>query len=274
MSEQIEFSQEEAASRGATESQVGFTPPTLASETVARIGSFELRNSLLMVWIAMLVLIIPAFILKKRGLRLIPTGLQNFMEVIVEGFFNFWNTITQDKKQTKIFFPLVTTIFLFIVTSNWLGIFPGVGPIGLHEIHEGHPVFVPLFRSGYADVNFTLALAIISVLAAQIYGMRTLGFFHYAGKFFKNPFKDPIGAFVGILELISEFAKVISFTFRLFGNIFAGEMLLVVIGFLVPFLAPLPFYGLELFVGFVQALVFSLLTLVFLKMAVTAHAEH
>lgn len=227
-----------------------------------------------MVWIAMLVLIIPALILKKRGLQLIPKGLQNFVETIIEGFLNFWTSITQDREQAKKFFPLVTTIFLFVITSNWLGIFPGVGPIGFHEVHEGHPVFIPLLRSGYADVNFTLALALISVIATQVYGIRSLGFFNYAGKFFKNPLKDPIGFFVGILELISEFAKIISFSFRLFGNIFAGEMLLVVIGFLVPFLAPLPFYGLEIFVGFVQALVFSLLTLVFLKMAVTSHAEH
>ncbi len=223
----------------------------------------------------MLVLIIPALVLKKRGLKLVPTGLQNFIEVLMEGFFNFWNGITNDRKETRRFFPLVTTIFLFVLVSNWLGIFPGVGPIGIYEEHEGREVLIPLLRSGYADVNFTLALALISVIATQVYGMKALGFFHYAGKFFKNPLKDPIGFFVGILELVSEFAKVISFTFRLFGNIFAGEMLLVVISFLVPFIAPLPFYGLEIFVGFVQALVFSLLTLVFLKMAVTSHAaEH
>lgn len=256
------------------QAEVGFTPPTLASETVAHIGTFELRNSLLMVWIVMLVLIIPALILRKRRLQLVPSGLQNFVEMLVEGFFNFWTSITKDREQTRKFFPLVTTIFIFVITSNWLGIFPGVGPIGLHEVHEGHPVFVPLLRSGYADINFTLALALISVIATQVYGIKSLGFFHYAGKFFKNPLKDPIGAFVGILELVSEFAKIVSFSFRLFGNIFAGEMLLVVMGFLMPFLAPLPFYGLEIFVGFVQALVFSLLTLVFLKMAVAPHAEH
>lgn len=251
-----------------------FAAPTLASETIAHIGSFELRNTLIMVWLAMIVLIVPVLILRKRGLKMIPSGLQNFTETIIEGFFGFWTQITQDPKQTKKFFPLVTTIFLFVIVSNWMGIFPGVGSIGIFEEHEGHQLFVPLFRSGFADVNFTLALAIISVVATQAFGIMSLGIFHYAGKFFINPLKDPIGCFVGILELISEFAKMISFTFRLFGNIFAGEMLLAVIGFLVPFIAPLPFYGLEIFVGFVQALVFSLLTLVFLKMAVTSHAEH
>lgn len=270
----VEGISETAVTTVETVAHSDFVAPTLASETVFHIGSFELRNTLIMAWLAMFVLIIPALILRKRGLKLVPTGLQNFTEVIVEGFSNFWTSITQDPKQTRRFFPLVTTIFLFVIVSNWLGIFPGVGPIGVREVHEGREILVPLLRSGYADVNFTLALALISVVATQIYGMKTLGFFHYAGKFFVNPLKDPIGSFVGILELVSEFAKVISFTFRLFGNIFAGEMLLAVMGFLVPFLAPLPFYGLEIFVGFVQALVFSLLTLVFLKMAVTAHAEH
>lgn len=278
---------------------MSFTPPTLASETIAHIGSFSLRNSMLMGWIAMAVLIIGALVLKKKGVKLVPRGFQNFVEVIVGGLFDFFNTITQDEKQTRKFFPIVATIFIFVITSNWMGILPGVGSIGFYE--KGHEavevgieaegnvhgeegggvrdegikekeVFIPYFRSGYADVNMTLALAIISVIATQIFGIISLGFFHYAGKFFVNPLKDPIGFFVGLLELISELAKMISFSFRLFGNIFAGEVLLVVIGFLAPFIAPVPFYGLELFVGFVQALVFALLTLVFMKMAVTSHS--
>lgn len=252
---------------------MSFTPPTLASETIAHIGSFSVRNSMLMGWIAMAVLIIGALVLKRKGIKLVPRGFQNFVEVIIGGLFDFFNTITQDEKQTRKFFPIVATIFIFVITSNWMGILPGVGSVGFFEEHEGHEIFVPYFRSGYADVNMTLALAIISVIATQIFGIISLGFFHYAGKFFVNPLRDPIGFFVGFLELISELAKMISFSFRLFGNIFAGEVLLVVIGFLAPFIAPVPFYGLELFVGFVQALVFALLTLVFMKMAVTSHSE-
>lgn len=250
-----------------------FTPPTLASETIAHIGSFEIRNSMVMGWLAILILVIAALIFRKKGGKLVPRGFQNFMEVAIEGLFNFFNGITQDREQTKKFFPIVATIFIFVLVSNWMGILPGVGPVGIYEEHEGHTILVPFFRSGYADVNMTLALALVSVIATQMYGIRQLGFFHYAGKFFVNPLKDPIGAFVGILELISELAKMISFSFRLFGNIFAGEILLLTISFLAPFLAPLPFYGLELFVGLVQALVFSLLTLVFMKMAVTSHHE-
>lgn len=226
---------------------------------------------MVMAWLAIFVLVVAALVYKRKAGRLVPAGFQNFVEMIVEGLFNFFNGITQDVRMTRKFFPIVSTIFLFVLVSNWMGIFPGVGTIGIYEIEEGEKIFVPLLRTGYADVNMTLALALISVVITQYFGIRELGFFHYAGKFFVNPFKDFVGSFVGILEFVSEFAKIISFSFRLFGNIFAGEVLLVVVGFLAPFIAPLPFYGLELFVGLVQALVFSLLTLVFMKMAATSH---
>lgn len=276
---------------------MAFTPPTLASETIAHIAGFPVRNSMVMGWVAMLVLIIAAFIYKRQSVREIPRGFQNFVEAVIEGLFDFFNSITQDRAQTRRFFPVVATIFLFVILSNWMGILPGVGPIGFYEKHsaavpsinQAEPaphapvniekagveelIFVPYLRSAYADVNMTLALAIVAVFVTQYMGIKALGFFHYAGKFFVNPLKDFIGSFVGILELISEFAKMISFSFRLFGNIFAGEVLLVVMGFLAPYIAPIPFYGLEIFVGFVQALVFSLLTLVFMKMAATSHHE-
>lgn len=284
---------------------MSFSAPTLASETIGHIGSFSIRNSMLMGWMAIALLVVGVLIFKQRGLKMVPKGFQNLVEVVVEGLFNFFTTITNDVQQTRKFFPIVATIFILVLTSNWMGILPGVGSIGFYEKEHGvekieasvteeaeHPVvevatavvneedaeeekqiFVPYFRSGFADVNMTFALAIISVIMTQFYGMRSLGFFHYAGKFFVNPLKDPIGSGVGLLELVSEFSKMISFSFRLFGNIFAGEILLMVISFLSPYLAPIPFYGLEIFVGFVQALVFSLLTLVFMKMAVTSHHE-
>jgi F-type H+-transporting ATPase subunit a len=130
---------------------------------------------------------------------------------------------------------------------------------------EQKDYIIPLFRSPSADLNFTLALAIISVLSVQVVGIAMAGFFRYIKKFIN--FTGPIKFFVGILELISEIAKLISFSLRLFGNIFAGEVLLLVIAFLVPLIAPIPFYLLEIFVGFVQALIFSMLTLVFLTTA-------
>lgn len=253
------------------ETKKSFFPPTINSETVAQIGSFEIRNTLLMSWITVIVLVIVALKMRKTKYQLTPGRFQNFIEAIVEGVYNFFQSVTQNAKETKLFFGLCATILFYIILSNWFGLLPIVGPIGLYEEHEGSIVLVPLLRSTYSDINMTLAIALISVLMTQIFGIRNLGFFHYFGKFFVNPFKDPIGCFAGFLEFISEFTKIISFSFRLYGNIFAGEVLLAVMGFLLPFLTPLPFYGLELFVGAVQALVFCLLTLIFMKMAVTSH---
>ncbi len=125
-----------------------------------------------------------------------------------------------------------------------------------------------------ADVNVTLAFSLISVIVTQVLGVAFIGVVPHLGKYFVAPWKNPIGTFVGLLEFVGEFARLISFTFRLFGNIFAGEVLLVVVSFLVPFVIPIPFLGLEIFVGLIQALVFSLLTLAFIKMSVTAHGEH
>lgn len=152
-----------------------------------------------------------------------------------------------------------------------------VDPLNPEESHdsivaeaESHAA-VPLFRAGTADLNMTLALAIISQLVAQYFGFAHVGF-GYLKKFIN--FSNPIMFFVGILELLGEFTKVVSFAFRLFGNIFAGEVLLAVIMFLVPVVVPMPFYGLELFVGVIQGLVFAMLSLVFFNMATLGHDDH
>jgi F-type H+-transporting ATPase subunit a len=277
MSQQINKETQNTETPRTTEGSAGatFAPPTIYSETIAHVGSFEIRNTLIMSWISVIFLCIVAwkFI---RGYRenSVPTKFQALVETVIEGLYDFFHSVTQDAKQTRLFLGICGTIFLYVVISNWFGIFPGVGPIGIWEEHEGREILVPLLRSTYSDVNMTLAIAMISVVMTQVYGMMALGFRGYWGKFFLNPFKDPIGAAVGILELVSEMSKIISFTFRLYGNIFAGEVLLAVIGFLAPYAAPLPFYGLELFVGLVQGLVFSLLTLVFFKMGATGHGSH
>ncbi|MEI8230186.1 MAG: F0F1 ATP synthase subunit A [Candidatus Peregrinibacteria bacterium] len=248
--------------------------PTLASETIFHIGSFEVRNTLIMAWLAMLVIFAVAYFARRTRYREIPGRFQAFLEIVVEGLFGFFDSVVGDKKKTKAFFPLIATIFIFLMLANWMGILPGVGSITLEGEHAGKILALPIFRSMNADVNMTLAIALISVISTQLFGIAMLGIFPYAGKFFVAPWRDPIGSFVGILELIAETAKVISFTFRLFGNIFAGEVLLMVIGFLMPYIAPIPFLGLELFVGFIQALVFALLTAVFLTMATSAHGGH
>lgn len=248
--------------------------PTLASEVIGHLGSFEIRNTLLMAWLAMGVIVIISLMTKATGYKLIPGRFQTLMEMIVGELFQFFNSIMHDEKQTKRIFPIVATIFIFIIIANWMGILPGVGSITIQSMHDGHPMAVPLLRSMNADVNMTLAFALISIGSVQIFGIAALGISSYAGKFFVAPWKDFFGSFVGILELFAEFSRLVSFTFRLFGNIFAGEVLLVVIAFLVPYIAPIPFLGLEIFVGFIQALVFAMLTLVFLKMAMTAHGHH
>ena len=242
---------------------------SLASEEVARIGSFEIRNTLLMAWLAMGALFAFAFAVRRTKMQLAPSRFQTLVEAVIGGLYDLFSGVVQDERLSKRCFPVVTTICIFVVMGNWMGILPGVGSIFVLL----HGEEVPLFRSMNADVNMTLSLATIAMLSVQIYGVWELGFFSYASKFIVAPW-HPVLAFVGFLELISEFSKVISFTFRLFGNIFAGEVLLVVISFLVPYVAPLPFLGMELFVGLIQGFVFALLTTVFLRMAATAHHEH
>lgn len=244
---------------------------SLAAEPIFHIGSFPVTNTLLVAWVIIIFLIVITFLFNKK-IATVPKGLQNFLEMIIDGAYNFMDTIVQDKKQTKKFFPIVMTIFTFVILCNWVEIVPGLGTIGVYGMHHGEVILIPFIRATSSDLNFTLAIAIISVLSVQVFGIAALGVFKYGKKFIN--FKNPIAFFVGILELISEVSKMVSFSFRLFGNIFAGEVLLIVVSFLIPYLIPIPFLFLEIFVGFIQALVFSMLTLVFLKMGVTEHEEH
>ena len=206
---------------------------------------------------------------------LIPRGMQNVIEIIFEALLDLVESVTQDKKQARQFFPLIATIFLFVLISNWAGLLPGLGTVGVYGEHNGHHTIIPFLRSTSADLNFTLALSLIAVMTVQFTGIAALGIMKYGKKFFISPFHKPygIGTAVGVLELVSEVGKIISFTFRLFGNVFAGEVLLTVMLHLVPYFLPLPFMFLEVFVGFIQAVVFAMLTLVFLKMS-TLEPEH
>lgn len=231
-----------------------------------------MTNTLLMTWVAMCVLVGFGFF-ASRKLESVPRGAQNFVEAFIETALDFIEPILGSRKDAVKFFPIVITFFLLIIISNWLEVLPGLGSIGVFkEIEAGGHHSMVLFsflRSPSSDLNFTLSLAIISVIFTQIAGIGAIGLLKYGSRYIS--IKSPVDFFVGLLELISETAKLISFSFRLFGNIFAGEVLLIVVGALVPAIVPLPFLALELFVGFVQALVFSMLTLVFLKIAVSAH---
>ena len=245
---------------------------SLVPEVITEIGGFPLTNTFLMTLVVSGLIIVGSLVFSKRKYK-IPKGFGNFVEFVVEELLKLVDGVTGNREQTKKFFPIVATIFILVIMSNWIGLLPGMGTVGINKVHHGENVLVSFIRSPSADLNLTLALAIFSVLAAQFMGITAIGIKKYAGKFFVSPFKKPyfIGTFVGLLEIISEFAKIISFSFRLFGNVFAGEVLLLVILSLVPLFVPLPFLFLEVFVGFIQAFVFSMLTLVFFKMATEAH---
>jgi len=233
---------------------------SIVADTLFHIGPLPVTNTMLTAWIVSLGFIIFAFIISRR-VSYIPSKLQNFAEAVIEIIIGFLETIAGDRKTAERFFPIVATIFLFVLASNWLGILPGVGSIGMHTVgHDGHEAFVPLFRSVYSDLNMTLALALIVVVLSHVYGLITVGVRHHLGKFIT--FKGPVLFFTGILEIIGELSKVISLSFRLFGNVFAGEVLLIIIGSLVPYIATIPFLGLELFVGLIQAAIFGVLAMV------------
>ena len=306
---------------------------SLTAEKLFDLGPLPVTNSLMTTWLVLLLITLFAIVFRLR-LKKHPKGVQNVVEAIMEAFRGLVDSVTNSEKQTKKFFPVVFTIFLFVLLNNWAGLIPGVGSIGIfhnstaaheaavevttktvlpkveasdlpaaatttstevkendamentetdavitHEAETGTEIaeagesgshespFTPIFRPGTADLSFTLALAFCAVLLTQVMGVMSLGGWGYFSRFLN--FKNPIHFFVGLLEIVSEFSKVISFSFRLFGNIFAGEVLLTVIIALAPYIIPMPFYGLEIFVGAVQALVFAVLTLVFFNGAVT-----
>lgn len=245
---------------------------SIAAEEVFRIGSFPISNSTLATFAVVVFLGLLALV-GTRNMNVVPNGLQNFLELVVEKLHNLTRNIIGEEKLANQIFPLIATFFIFIIISNWAGLLPGFGSIGFrHLTEEGHQVIIPFLRAGTADLNTTIALAILSVLTIQFVGIAVVGLKSYGKKFFN--FSSPIMFFVGILELVSEFVKIISFSFRLFGNVFAGEVLLIVIAALVPYIVPMPFYALEIFVGFIQSLVFTMLTLVFIKMATISHGGH
>lgn len=244
----------------------------IAPELIAHIGDFPITNTLMVAWLTTLILTLLAIFATSR-LHAIPSGIQNLFELIIETGYQVTEDIAHSKAKT--FFPWVMTFFLFILAANLLGLFPGFGTIGFYEMQDGHKVFVPLLRSANSDLNMTLGLALLSAFMTHYYAVKYLGFKDYVGKFISL---NPIFLFVGLIELVSEFTKVASLSLRLFGNIFAGEVVLSTVAGLskyTAFLVPLPFYFLEIIVAFVQAAVFMMLTLVFMSLLSEKHgSEH
>jgi len=233
---------------------------SLKAQEIFYMGNFLVTNSLFLTFFVCFILIFFAFLIRGK-ISLVPGKFQSVAEIGAEGLLGLMESTLGSAKKAEKYFPLVATIFIFIMCSNLLGIFPGVGSLSLHE--------KPLFRSPAADLNFTLAFAVISVIATNILGMQAVGSFKHIGKYLN--FSNPINFFIGILEIISEFAKIISLSFRLFGNVFAGEVLLTIISFLAPYFIPLPFLFLELFVGLIQAFIFAMITLVSISLHTAEH---
>lgn len=240
---------------------------SLRAEEIFHIGTFPFTNALFLSLIVS-VLLIGLAVISRKKLALVPGGFQNIAEFILEEILSLMDSILGSRSKSEKYLPLIATIFFFVLLSNWFGLLP-LGAVGLNEIHNEERIFIPLFRAPAADLNFTLAIALVAVFTINLWGTLALGPKIHFGKFFN--FKSPVGFFIGILELISEIAKIISFSFRLFGNVFAGEVLLVITGFLIPYVVPLPFLFLEIFVGFIQAFVFAMLSLVFVAIATAEH---
>jgi len=240
----------------------------LAPETLGHLGPLPVTNTLLVSWLVLLILIIFAYTAGRKA-SLVPSGIQNFAELLVENIYTTVSDLAGPK--TKTFFPWVATFFLFILVANLLGLFPGFTTITFKP--EGSEEAVPFLRSINSDLNMTASLAILSVVVTHYYAVKFLGLKDYLKKWFSL---DMFGVFlfVGILELVSEFTKIISLSFRLFGNIFAGEVVLGTVSSIFAFFVPLPFYFLELIVAFVQAAVFMMLTLVFMVLLTEKHEAH
>ncbi|KKP68428.1 MAG: ATP synthase subunit a [Candidatus Roizmanbacteria bacterium GW2011_GWA2_35_19] len=240
---------------------------SIKAEPLTHIFDFKFTNSQLLSIIVIISFLLMALRYSKESKQKIKSGFYYFMHFIISSIYSLFKTVLGEK--INYFFPLIFSFFAYILLQNWFGLLPGVGSILLKIEENGHQLFAPILRGGNADLNGTFALAIISVVMIQVYGVKFLGFGGYLKKFIN--LSNPINFALGFLEIVSEFSKILSFSFRLFGNIFAGEVLLTIVAFLVPVLASFPFILLEVFVGFIQALVFSMLTSVFISGAIAKH---
>jgi F-type H+-transporting ATPase subunit a len=242
---------------------------SLAPDVITTVGAFKITNSLVATLVVDIVLISLVFYIRKN-LSEIPGKVQ----LIAEGFIGYFYSMTQQiaGKFTNTIFPWFASFFIFIFASNILGLFPGFGSIGFYHNppagQAGEDVFVPLLRAVTSDFNATLGLATVSLAATHILAIKYNGIVEYLKRFFSL---NPVFLFVGILELVSEVIKVVSLSFRLFGNIYAGKTILDTVSHLFAYVVPIPFLLLEGIIALVQALVFSMLTMVFMTILIAPH---
>ena len=246
----------------------------LAPDVVGHLFGVPITNTFIASWVAMAILVVVAYLV-GRNVKLIPGKFQALIEATIGGTYDYMVEVFEDEKLAKRFFPLIMTLFLFILIMNWVGLLPGVDSVGsLVATDSGGEKLIPFLHPSATDLNITLALSIVAFLAIQTAGVTILGFFKYFGKFIRLKFlikpngDNILGFFIGLIELIGEIARLISFSFRLFGNIFAGKTMLVVAIFFVPYVLPVQILAFELFVGLIQAFIFAVLTLFFIKIAI------
>ncbi|MFQ6122031.1 MAG: F0F1 ATP synthase subunit A [Dehalococcoidales bacterium] len=255
----------------------------LPAEKVFHLFGFPITNSIIGAWLTVIVLVSFCYAVTHR-MRVVPGRLQSAFEFLLGWLYNLCQRVAGEENGRR-FFPVVATIFLFVAFNAWLSLIPGFGSI-MVTTAEGEQVH--LLRGANTDINMPLALALVSFIFVEYFGLKSLGisylrkffnvgqFFRSIGQIVRGKLRTGLNGlitgfihiFVGFLETLSELVRIVSFTFRLFGNMTAGEILLLIAAFLIPWVFALPFYGLELLVGFVQALIFGGLTLVFLTLAV------
>ena len=245
---------------------------SVKADTVATIGGFAVTNSQVLGAFGLIVLVWLMFRMRLAVLgRRKHTFATRLMQWTFEGLYNTVKQVVQDEAWARRVAPLTITIFFFVVAQYWLGLLPVVGPITVGE--HG----TPLLRGGVADLNMTFGLAIVTIVAAQVYAFKYMGFRGNMGRYFVNPLRDPIMSFVGILELVAEFSRMLGLSFRLFGNVLAGEVLLIMIAYLTQVISPAalqPFYFFELFIGGIQAYIFFMLSTVFISLGLVPHGDH
>ncbi len=265
---------------------------TLYAEQVGHIGSFPITNALLTSWVVVGIILILSLVI-RFSVKKVPGKLQSVFELLLDAAYDLCDQVTGSRKITTKVFPIAISIFFFVLLNNWLGILP-FGGFGLIETSTGeagvHSAYLPFLRSGTADINTTIALAVIAVIGSNIFGIISIGAWKTFNKYVnlkalggmvtkvrKDPMvllTAPITFFVGALELVGEVAKIASLSFRLFGNVFAGEVLLGAMAAIFAYVLPVPFLFLEIFVGLIQALIISMLTVVYFTITQQDHEEH
>jgi F-type H+-transporting ATPase subunit a len=244
---------------------------SVKADEVFSIASVTITNSHLLGMLGLVILLLIMFRVRSVALGRRRAGFLSRLVIwVFEGLYNTVRQVIPDEKWAKRVAPLTITIFFFVIAQYWLGLLPFVGPITIGEHH------IPLFRGGVADLNMTFGLAIVTIVAAQLYAFKYLGFKGNMGRYFVNPLKNPIMTFIGLLELIAEFSRLLGLSFRLFGNVLAGEVLLIMIAYLTQYISPValqPFYIFELFIGGIQAYIFFMLATVFISLGLAHHDE-